>query len=105
GGADLSQGQGAARTDIPRGRAYARRGAPRPASAYPEHSDFVGENGTGRRSGVSARGRQRSGRNADGRDNLAGGRRIAWAGDGERGDGGSYPLDGPRAAPAHDVIC
>ena len=75
------QGQSAARTDIPRGRADARGGAAGAAPAYPEHPGVVGEDGPGRRSGVSARGRQRSRRNADGRDHLARGRRIARPGD------------------------
>ena len=81
GGAHLSQGARATRTDVPRSGLDARG---REAGAAPgphEHSDIVGEDGSGRREGLPRIWRQRSGRHADGRDDHALGRRGARSGD------------------------
>ena len=91
GGADLSQGSRTPRTDVPRSGADARG---RKAGAAPdahEHSDLVGEDGSGRREGLSRIGCQRPGRHADGRDDHAVGRRCARSGDDTSEDGIDHP--------------
>src|SRR5450759_3088846 len=64
----------------------------------------MGEDGAGRREGLPARGRERSWRNAHGRDDLPRGRWIARAGDGARDDGRSDPPARPQAARAHNAL-
>jgi CofH subfamily radical SAM domain protein len=98
------KGQARRGPHLPRGAADARRRAPRPASAYPEHPDQLGEDGpAGRGDGAPGRG-ERPRRHADEREHQPRRRHAARPGTPAVRDGGADPLHRPRAGPANDAL-
>ena len=104
GGPDLPQGQRAAGPDLPRGRAHARRRAAGAAPVDHERAGLVGEARPRRRAGRAEGGRERPGRDADERVDLARRRRRARPGDAARAHGGGDPRRRPHAAAADDAL-
>jgi len=104
GSSHLPKRAGAARPDLPRSGPHARGRATGAPPAHHEHPGVLGEDGRGRREGVSGRRRERHGRDAHEREYLACRRGDVRAGTAARRDGAHDPLHGTDAKATRDDL-